>query len=462
MKLLTTICIAALAIAFCVPAFAGVQNVKVSGDINVWSLARRGINANSLDKTANVANTWNTTTIFIEQVGVNVAADLTDNVSTYVRVINERDWDVVGNASMDIDLDEAYVTLKEMLYAPLTVKLGRQNIWFGKGFIVGANTGSWDANGSLTVNEISDSTAFDAIRGTLDYDPWTIDLVAAKIDENTAASTDDVDLYGINVGYKFDKYNAEAEAYLWAKFDRSDRDTIGGVGEDSILCPGLRGSLKPYDPLYVYGEIAFQDGSYRRVNTATNSETAKDRKAWALDIGADYTLADIKWTPVIGAEYIYYSGAEAENSSSDWTGWDMMYRGKFDSQIREYLDVLYATQFSTGLTSATARRIAGNTNQQQLVLKGAIDPMQDVKVSTNVNLFWLNEKLDFTANNQLVSDANAGEAYVGTEWDATVAYDYTEDVRFEVLGGIFWPGEVYASGKDDTVAQVAGRCTVEF
>ena len=146
----------------------------------------------------------------MQQVGLNVEADLTDNVSTYVRIINERNWDDVTATTLDIDLDEAYVTLKEMLYAPLTLRIGRQNLWFGKGFIIGSNSASWNANGALTASEISDQTAFDAIRGTLDYDPWTLDMICAKIDENTVAATDDFNLFGVNLGYLFDKYEAEA------------------------------------------------------------------------------------------------------------------------------------------------------------------------------------------------------------------------------------------------------------
>ncbi len=460
MRLLTVVCVAALLVAFCVPAFAETQNVKVSGDMAVWAIARRGIGATgSLTKSTNGANSWDTTTIFTQQVGVNVSADLTDNVSTYIRVINERDWDQVGSASMDIDVDEAYVTIKEFLYAPLTVKLGRQNIWFGKGFIVGNNSTAWDPNGSIALNQISDSTAFDAIRGTLDYDPWTIDLVLAKIDENAVASTDDVDLYGINVGYKFDKYEAEAEAYFWANIDHNDTNATL-QGHNRIYAPGIRGSFVPYENLTLYGESAWQGGTYNNSVTDENGQ----RSAWALDLGADYKLPNVKWTPVIGGEYIFYSGAQAEMHSkggTDWAGWNAMYRGKFDSQIREYLDTIYATQFSGTATSLTASRINGSTNEHQAILKVVIDPIQDVKVDANINFFWLDENIDPAKNTSFATGADA-DTYVGTELDAKLTYDYTEDVKFQVIGGIFWPGKVYPSNQDESAGQLAARCAVEF
>ncbi len=76
-------------------------------------------------------------------VGVNVNADLTDNVGVGVRLLNQRDWgaDSTGASagSRDrISVDLASVTLKEFFYQPLSLVVGRQDLWFGKGFIVGS------------------------------------------------------------------------------------------------------------------------------------------------------------------------------------------------------------------------------------------------------------------------------------------------------------------------------------
>lgn len=451
MRLLTTICVTALVVAFCMPAFAETQNVKISGDINVWALTRQQFN---LDKDAGT-NAGDSTTVFMQQVGLNVEADLTDNVSTYVRILSERDWDDPSAGSLDIELDEAYVTLKEILYAPLTVSIGRQNLWFGKGFIVGNNSAAWDTNGVLTADEISDATAFDAIRGTLDYDPWTIDLFAATIDENTTAANDDIGLYGANLGYLFDRYEAEAEAYWFYEHDRSVSGAAAGKTATSTTHTiGLRGSFVPYENMNIWAEGAYQGGKY-----ASNLETRDaERKAWALDVGGDYTFADVKWTPLLGGEYIFYSGAEAPNNNEDWEGWDTLYRGKFDSQIREYQNILYNTAFD----NATSRtRNNGGTNQHQIIVRGAIDPMEDVVLDANINFFWLDEDLDSGVNSALPGGA-IGEEYIGTELDAVLTYDYTEDVKFQVAGGVFWPGEVYPGGQDDNASQVTGRVAVEF
>ena len=458
MRLLTAICVAAIAVAFCVPAFAETQNVKISGDINVWTLARHNFNLDKSVDAPGTANGGDTTAVFMQQVGLNVEADLTDNVSTYVRIINERDWDATNG--LTVDLDEAYVTLKEMLYAPLTVRIGRQNLWFGKGFIIGNNSSAWDPIGHLTANEISTSTAFDAIRGTLDYDPWTLDMVYAKIDENAAAATDDVELSGVNLGYLFDKYEAEAEAYWFYEHDRGPEGdaaknaAAGKRGSSTIHTIGLRGSFVPYEDVNVWLEGALQAGEY-----VSNLEAVDmDREAFALDVGGDYTFADVRWTPLLGLEYIFYSGAEPERNQEDWEGWDMMYRGKFDSQIREYQNLLYNTAFD----NANSRtRNNGGTNQHQFIIRSGIDPMEDIRFDANLNFFWLQQDLDDTVNTALPAGAT-GEEFLGTELDGVITYDYTEDVKFQLAGAIFWAGEVYPGGQDDDATQIAARCAVEF
>ncbi|PIW80667.1 MAG: hypothetical protein COZ98_01090, partial [Candidatus Omnitrophica bacterium CG_4_8_14_3_um_filter_43_15] len=192
----------------CAPAFAEVQNVKVSGDITVRSVLRDNY---ALDKTATATNSGKSQTYFMQSVGLNIDADLTDNVSTAVRLVNQRDWDNNNGGTTDfpVDLDLAYVTLKEMIYAPLTLTIGRQDLWFGRGLIVGANL--QDFNDSIQANEYTETSAFDAIRATLDLAPWKLDLLYSKIAENTiiattaAAAKDDIDLYGVNLGYKFDQ-----------------------------------------------------------------------------------------------------------------------------------------------------------------------------------------------------------------------------------------------------------------
>ena len=47
-------------------------------------------------------------------------------------------------ATGELELDLAYVQMKEIFYSPLTLTLGRQDLWFGRGFIIGNNNRAWD------------------------------------------------------------------------------------------------------------------------------------------------------------------------------------------------------------------------------------------------------------------------------------------------------------------------------
>ncbi len=456
MRILTGICVAALLVAFAVPAFAETQNIKVSGDIKVAYVYQHDI-----DYLSNDSDNQN---FFMNQIGLNVEADLTDNVSTYIRLINERDWNAEEgsggtSAQFDIKLDEAYVTMKEVLYAPLTLQIGRQNIWLGKGLVIGnAGPNVWDEGGlPTTVQEMSDLTAFDAIRATLDYDPWTIDLIYSKIDaDGNAVDTnnhDDTDLYVANLGYDFTKYDAEAELYYIYKHDRVA--TAAGTGPksvDEIHTIGLRGSLVPFENLNLWAEGALQFGEYRN-----EPAIGKDREAAALDAGAEFTFVDSKWTPKLGAEAMLLTGNEATSTTdSHWQAWEPLYRGKFDNYLLDFRNITKATWTD----AADQRNVAANdnnsgmTNLVSLAFFGSIEPMTDITLDARVT--W--ERFD----KKPVEDMKTG---IGTELDAKLTYDYTEDVAFTVAGGVLWPGNYYKQGADSsshTAAQIVAATTVDF
>ena len=149
-------------------AYAEVQNVKVGGDITVLGVARSNFDLSN-GGTGHHEN--DQSSFFATQTRVRLDSDLTDNVTATLRLINERIWSAENNASSDIDLDLAYVTLKEFLYSPLSLKIGRQELRFGNALIVGA-TNTYDSSVLNTVpGDLSARKSFDALRATLNYDP---------------------------------------------------------------------------------------------------------------------------------------------------------------------------------------------------------------------------------------------------------------------------------------------------
>ncbi|MDD5553850.1 MAG: hypothetical protein PHE18_08290, partial [Candidatus Omnitrophica bacterium] len=197
-KRLILILVLAFALGITCAAYAEVQNVKVSGDITVKGVARDNLD---LVKTQSeqLTNGAGTATNFDDQSAdilsiarIRVDADLTDNVVATVRLLNERNWNgeaiVAGQTNSNIglngatanehgvDVDLAYITLKEFLYSPLTLMIGRQELHFGNDLIVGdPDTNIYSAASNLAEGDLSARKSFDAIRATLDYNPLVVD-----------------------------------------------------------------------------------------------------------------------------------------------------------------------------------------------------------------------------------------------------------------------------------------------
>ncbi|NQU74150.1 MAG: alginate export family protein [Candidatus Omnitrophica bacterium] len=453
-KFFKVFCVFALAVFFVTPAFAEVQNVKISGDLTARVISRDDLD---LDKDNAGNNGDDVQNYFMSTAEIQIDADLTDNVSTVISLVNQRDWDDVSstevngatnndNADFDVLLDLASVTLKEMIYSPLTVTIGRQNIWYGNGFIVGSKLR--DDNASITAEEYTALSAFDAITATVDLDPWTIDAVYALEQENTVAGSDDVVLLGLNTGYEFNSYNAEAEAYAFQKTDVSQANAV--KEDERILTLGLRGSMEPMSNLTLAAEGAVQYGRYSQA-----LGEARARDGMAADISAQYAFADLSWKPTLALEYIYYSGEADDqngNQGNDYEGWDPMYRGKFDTAIREFQNVYYATiQRGDNAAATTLDSDSGVTNQHQFLVIGSIKPTDTLTIDGRFAYFTFAEEPRGDRDDE-----------IGTELDLILTYDYTEDVSLGLLTAWFFPGDYWIDGQDDTATDIVGSVKVSF
>ncbi|MBN1354556.1 MAG: alginate export family protein [Candidatus Omnitrophica bacterium] len=508
MKLVRTICVLGLAVCLATTVYAGTQSVKISGDLTIRGLVRHNYD---LDNNHNEPATQTSTatpglagnpetgtsdwqTWFMSTTEVQIDADMTDNVSGVIRLFNQRDWDVASkdigsdnnvvtlgrgegvsytqdSNEFDVGVDLAYIELKEFLYSPLTLRIGRQDLWFGKGFIVGANLR--DYNNNISAGEYTCMTSFDSVRATLDYDPWTVDLIAAKIWEDEIGSKDDEDLYGVNVGYIFDVYNAEAEGYWFFKNDQSIAPSIRKE-HNTVHTVGLRGSADPIENWTASAEAAFQFGNFVGFRDQVDRRA---RFAWALDVGAEcrYFKDQYAWKPVLGAEYIFYSGDDddypTESSSGTFYGWDPMYRGKYDTAYREFVGKYNYTRL--GWKGARTNYVnsftdASYTNQHQVVLYGSVVPTESLSVDGRVAFFWQHQQRSFPYSVINYPDAGSSVEYgtrkrfMGTEVDVNLTWDYTEDVSFGLLAAWFFPGGFYDDCGDDTATDLVGTVKLSF
>ena len=459
-------------------AYAEVQNVKVSGDLTIKGVSRNNLD---LDKTRSGGTINNDEQdSFLSIARVKVDADLTDNVSTALRLINERDWDGDNTvASQGIDIDLAYVSMKEFLYSPLSVTLGRQELRYGNGLVIGdPDTNNVSAASTLTQSDLSLRKAFDAVKAILNYDPLVVDLIYAKIDENLITGTtanDDVDLYGINANYALDKQTT-LEGYFFSKSRGSNSAeftaalgrttgaalTTQATKRDLVNTFGGRAVNTSVKNLTAQLEAAYQYGAYNPgydINSQNAAEIGR-RRAWALQAIANYDLKDAlsglaKYSPSIMGTYTFLSGEKNTRTTKSYRGWDPM----FEDQTLGHL----------------VNRIMGYSNAQILTFSGKVTPMDDVTLNVDYANYWLNKRYPAgdgtavgfnTTNLRGVTGGNTyamtDDRYLGQELDATLTYDYTEDVQFSLLGGVFFPGKAFHDVNESRAGELIGSMKVTF
>jgi len=421
-------------------AYAEVQNVKVSGDIIASGIARNHFNlANTNTGDKSILKQ----TFLMSQIRVRVDADLTDNVQATVRLINERIWNgqndtgVSNNNNTNIDLDLAYVTLKEFLYSPLTLTIGRQEVKFGNSLVIG--NAKVAANTISIPTDLTERKAFDAIRATLDYDPLVVDLVYAQVKQSDSVDRNTISLTGINAAYALNK-KTDVSVYYWLKRNNNNAVTLA-TRADQLSTIGALISSSPIENLTASLEAAYQFGR--------NAESANQKKhdAWALQAMADYTFTKVKTTPRVGASYTYLSGSSAGDTRN--AGWDPMF---YDQKLNNIVYTLLP--FS---------------NMSAFNLKGSMKPVEDVTVSVVYGYYNVAQKnsAEYTVphthdgGQTYYTGTYTGKTHLGSAIDGTVTYDYTEDVQFGLTAGLFTPGNALTSDTANAT-QLIGSMKVVF
>jgi hypothetical protein len=435
-----------LALVFAVglaTAYAEVQNVKVSGDITAYGLMREL----RLNNNQGGTESRDKHQALLSIVRVRIDADLTDNVAATVRLINDRYWgsNDADQHNTDIDLDLAYVTLKEFLYSPLTLTVGKQELHFGNDMIVGDpftnNVASGDSNLSSDP-DLSTRKAFDAIRLTLNYDPLVVDVIGAKIQEDTTNHDDDVNLYGINANYPLNK-NTVIEGYWFEK--NTQRKKLTANKPDRVDTLGGRIVTKPMENLTAQLEAACQLGRAAYVpGTTTEITNPVKRTAWALETALTYDMPKAKYTPSLTAMYAFFSG-QKDDDKKKVTAWDPM----FENQ--KFGDIANA-QFN-------------QSNAHVLGLVGTMKALEDVTLKGEYYAYWWDKVYGPEQSITTVRGDTAimdHKKFAGSELDLTATYDYTEDVQFKLLTGIFWPGSAFNKRTDNTATEVIGSMKVTF
>lgn len=443
-----------------VNSFADVQNIRLSGDIRIRGYYLNGAaggEEQAPQPTGFAAgSTVQKDAAFISQrTRVTVEADLEDHVLVVVTLSGESTWGssdqpnndagagtVLGdtlNRRFDIGISEAYVQLNQAFFSPATLKIGRQYLHYGNGLII---------------SSVDQEINYDAARLVLDYYPLTIDLVGAQVVNNqTFGNTSDhlgsATLLFANARYEFsDSAIKSIEAYFgWLA--RSDSYIVppttrayATLGQASPMIAGLRANVNLTDKISTWAEAAYEFGDNGFIDSGT-------LRAWMANAGVKIGLKDTQWTPTFNATYTVASGSDMSDPTANFVPW-------FD-HVDGYNGYLFCPAlnnihiFNVG---ASVKPYENTTLAVQAYYYMKFD--RDGFAGSNPNYDF--GGASFTTWGTAGGDPTSGN--LGWEIDTSLGYDYSKDVRAQLVYGVFIPGNSYTEQSD--VSRVAHEVRAEL
>ena len=457
----------AVLVALCMVAFiptlasAGVKNVQIGGEINSylqWSdnyeqgtqigTKKSSSVLQSLDGsgTAVAHSHTNGETFLRTRAIVYVSADLDENVSTLVSVEADRVWglgDSQSPSDLAVEVLEAKVALDEVFGFPIDSVIGRQYITWGEGFVIGDSNPYIVTDRSQAQMWIIDP--FDAVCATYDAAPWTVDVMYAKIDEqSTSQDTQDLDddLAGVKLNYAGWNKQSVDGYFLWEKDANAPkanaitRNTLGLYNDpNQVFAVGLKadGDILPVEGLTYRLEGTYEFGTYAKCEAGS---PAVDIGAFGGYMGAKYEFGGNPYSPFIDGMWVFLQGEEAVRA------------GDMNQFYPFYTSEVYGEIFKEYVQS----------NAHILKLAGGFDPIEPMNISLAF-YHYIAEEGRYVANSAVNTNEN-----LGNELDLTVTYKYTDDVVLGLGVAHYFPGDIFeksVAGADGTTA-VTGSCKVKF
>lgn len=272
---------------------------------------------------------------------LNVSANFTEDVRSFVEFESFDIWGTDfrsnyitgadGSGAADINLYQAYIETRNTFGYPVRVRLGRQEMKLGKGWLV-------DDIATAIIGR-----SFDGIRLSFQRDGWDIDGWWYKLSESFAGD-DDIDFYGIYGTYSgLESLNVSGYWMFVRDGTTANDTTLGTAGEwieDRI-------GVDEYEPtqLHTVGarlfgvtgaldydwELAYQFGEADNVGAlfvpVLYGDNDAEFDALASDLTLGYTL-DMAWQP-----RIYVGGAFFEGEDDrDFQFGDRLLHGLVDTR----------------------------------------------------------------------------------------------------------------------------------
>jgi len=346
-----------------------------------------------------------------------IKGELEEGYTAYVRLAVEPRWghpDYAYNDSLPdatkpewtnhLIIDNSYIEAKNFLGTPVTLKIGRQDMSYGEGFLILEGT---PADGSRTIY-------FDAIKLSGGFGDTSADLFTAKIDEGAYNNQDDEDLYGLYITNKSLK-DQTIEVYGLQREQRSIGTVAKPLKHNSTTAIGVRATGKAIENLSYAVELAKEFGKYDKAGADM------DRKATGGLANLTYAMPQVPTQPSVklGA---YYTSGDKSGTEDKYEAWDGFY-----SEFPKY---------GYGDILANLTKIDGDegtwTNHMIYELDVKATPLP--KMTTSLGFLYLMANTTPTAGTSKIR---------GRCPQAKLEYQFTKAVSGHLVGQYFLPGDYY-------------------
>ena len=401
-------------------------------------------------------------------VKLNVSADFTHDVSAFIEFYDFYVWGtdfrenyITGapraqGPAGGVQLHQAYVDIDELLGQPLRLRIGRQEMKYGKGWLV------------TDMMTPSQYRSFDGLRLTYNTDLVTLDAFYSKLADTGVAEQDgDVDFYGVYGTYSGLEYIDLSAYWFYIRDARRIADTnfpwfvewvedlfgLDDYGRTYMHTVGIRanGGYGGWD----YDlELAYQFGDAHQVGAMfpTIGGLYGDNRAkydsWAAELTVGYTFRDVAWTPRFSLQGVYFEGDD-NRGLSFWEWANPFYRPQASVSFnRLFSDKNYLVNCNDNGDLSNFYALFANIDVRPTdkialhfhVAKGWVDKPFDFPVTFDVGRFRIPIAPD------LAFWTRKGSNDIGTELAAFIRYDYSDDLWFLLYGNYLFTGKGYAEG----------------
>jgi len=311
----------------------------------------------------------------------------------------------------DFDLHQGFVSFNNVGGLPVDVKLGRQELKYGKDRLIAQP--SWS-------NRVR---AFDAAVFHYDADDLYADLLYGQDvkydDNNFNRSLDEEYITGVNAGYQKEKSAPLLEGYFLTQVitttdTPTKRYTVGGHWQGILFEKYVCDLELPYQ----FGEMG-----------------TKDIRAFAAHVDVSRAFDSARLKPKVTLEYNYASGDKDPN----------------DSVVNTFNPLYQSTHGPYGVIDFFRWQ-----NMREVAAFVQLSPQEKFKLNPQIHFFWLDSKFDSWVNSSgtTLRSSTIGdrEYFVGTEAALVSSYDLSKNIKFETGYARFFTGPyVRDTGADDDV-----------